>query len=291
MNLQQVVNQLQAERDALCMELRQSRVKQEWVRLSTLVQQRGLRRGARHTRCPTAVVSPSVLDALEFDLTLEDPTGGDEGSQMPVPQARPSAFAPEGRGYHDVHGEDVLHFDGWCWWALNTTAFLPTELDQVRGTALDVSVAEPPAVAESDTESLGHNSDVAGGEVPDPSTQSETEVVIPVPPRNNRGFSAALRHLDEFSLVDVFQRRAHVMRCVLHIMRGVFASAVRAACEEIVAAHAVVDIPRLERAWKLLLLLPRMLLTKPRRGGFVPRKELEIRLALFSFGEWHILMR
>ena len=94
-NLQQMVNQLQAERDALCMELRQSRVKQEWVKLSTLFQQRGLRRGARHTRCPTAVVSPSVLDALEFDLTVEDPTGGDEGSQMPVPQARPSAFAPE----------------------------------------------------------------------------------------------------------------------------------------------------------------------------------------------------
>ena len=124
----------------------------------------------------------------------------------------------------------------------------------------------------------------------DPSTQSETEVVIPVPPRNNRGFSGALRHLDEFSLVDVFQRRAHVMRCVPYIMRGVFASDVRAASEEIVAAHAVVDIPRLERAWKLLL-LPRMLLTKPRRGGFVPRKELEIRLALFSSGEWRILVR
>ena len=41
------------------------------------------------------MVSPSVLDVLEFDLTVENSTGGDEGSQMPVPQARPSAFAPE----------------------------------------------------------------------------------------------------------------------------------------------------------------------------------------------------
>ena len=87
-------------------------------------------------------------------------------------------------------------------------------------------------------------------------------------------------------MVDVFQRRAHVLRCVPNIMRGAFASAVRAASEKIAAAHAVVDIPRLERAWKLLLLLllPRMLVTKPRRGGFVPRKEFEIRLALFSSG-------
>ena len=64
-------------------------------------------------------------------------------------------------------------------------------LNQVRDTALDGSdtdTAEPPAVAESDTESLGHNSDVAGGEVPDPSTQSETEVVIPVPTEEQQRF-------------------------------------------------------------------------------------------------------
>ena len=75
------------------------------------------------------------------------------------------------------------------------------------------------------------------------------------------------------------------------IMRGVFASAIRSACEEIVAGHEAVDLPRSERAWKLLLLLPRMSLSKPRRGGFVLRKELETRLALFSASEWHILVR
>ena len=64
----------------------------------------------------------------------------------------------------------------------------------------------------------------------------------------------------------------------------VFASAIRSACEEILAGHEA-------RAWKLLLLLPRMLLTKPRRDGSVNKKELEASLALFSAGEWHILMR
>ena len=171
--------------------------RQVTVRFSTLVQQRGLSAvvpDCRHTRsAPTAVVAPSVLDALEFDLTVEDSTGSDEGSQMPVPQSRPLAFAPEA----DTMMADSRRGHPFRRLVLVGTqhdSIPPTELDQVRDTALDGSdtdIAEPPAVAESDTESLGHNSDVAGGEVPDPSTQSETEVVIPVPPTNNRGFSMA----------------------------------------------------------------------------------------------------
>ena len=75
-------------------------------------------------------------------------------------------------------------------------------------------------------------------------------------------------------------------------MRGVFAPAVRAASEEIVAAHAVVDIPRLERAWKLLLLLPRMLLTKPRRGGVCPQEGVGDQIGTLLIGvSGTILMR
>ena len=59
-----------------------------------------LRRSARlqaHEVSSIAVASPSVLDALEFNLIVEDSIGGecDEGSQMPVLQARPSALAPQ----------------------------------------------------------------------------------------------------------------------------------------------------------------------------------------------------
>ena len=78
------------------------------------------------------------------------------------------------------------------------------------------------------------------------------------------------------------------MRCVPHIMRGFFASAVQSACDEIVADHEEVDFPRLERVWKLLLLLPRTLLMKP-RGEAVSSPGRS--WSLFSASEWHILMR
>ena len=56
----------------------------------------------------------------------------------------------------------------------------PTELGPVRCTAIDGSdtdIVDPPAFAETDTDSMGHNSDDAGGEVSDFSTESETEHV------------------------------------------------------------------------------------------------------------------
>ena len=40
------------------------------------------------------------------------------------------------------------------------------------------------------------------------------------------------------------------------------------------------------RGWKLFLLLPRMLLSRPPRGGLIPRQRLEERLATFNAGEW-----
>ena len=42
---------------------------------------------------------------------------------------------------------------------------------------------------------------------------------------------------------------------------------------------------------KLFLLLPRMLLHKPPRGGLVPRKDLEERFADFAVGRWAQLFR
>ena len=40
------------------------------------------------------------------------------------------------------------------------------------------------------------------------------------------------------------------------------------------------------RAWKLFLMLPRMLLSRPPRGGEVPKKKLQDRFAAFARGEW-----
>ena len=46
------------------------------------------------------------------------------------------------------------------------------------------------------------------------------------------------------------------------------------------------DQARLSRAWKLFLLLPRMLLWRHPRGGLVPKRHLESRLRLLVAGEW-----
>ena len=47
---------------------------------------------------------------------------------------------------------------------------------------------------------------------------------------------------------------------------------------------------RAVRAWKLLLLLPRMLLFRPTRGGLVSRKQLEARVRRFQAGHWISLL-
>ena len=58
------------------------------------------------------------------------------------------------------------------------------------------------------------------------------------------------------------------------------------ALKEIVDSAEVNNTIRATRAWKLLLLLPRMLLFRPTRGGLVPRKKLEARFREFQGGEW-----
>ena len=43
---------------------------------------------------------------------------------------------------------------------------------------------------------------------------------------------------------------------------------------------------RVIRGWKLFLLLPRLLLYRPSRGGQVPRKQLGARMQQFQSGNW-----
>ena len=152
-----------------------------------------------------------------------------------------------------------------------------------------VDVVDEDPVEASDTESLGRDSDVASVVFSEVSTESVEEPAI-CQVANARGISRGLAQLDGFHLTEIFERRAHVMRVVPHVMRAAFCSAIRAACEEISSGFSLGDITRQERGWKLFLLLPRTLLCRPRRGGFVPRKDLEQRLALFHGGNWHELV-
>ena len=53
------------------------------------------------------------------------------------------------------------------------------------------------------------------------------------------------------------------MICVVpHVVRGAFRLAIRAALEAIIAGHEMHSDVRMERSWKLLMLLPRMVTSR-----------------------------
>ena len=81
------------------------------------------------------------------------------------------------------------------------------------------------------------------------------------------------------------------MRSVPRVLQGPYTAAVRLSLQEASQAQQDGDQARLSRAWKLFLLLPRMLLWRPPRGGLVPKRHLESRLRLFVAGEWTELLQ
>ena len=76
------------------------------------------------------------------------------------------------------------------------------------------------------------------------------------------------------------------MRSVPQVMKGAYTAAMRISMEEVLRSKRVHDIEAEVRAWKLFLLLPRMLLFPPARGGKVSKGHLMERLDLFSTGQW-----
>ena len=74
------------------------------------------------------------------------------------------------------------------------------------------------------------------------------------------------------------------------VMRGAFRAALRVGLKEIIQGVEAQSEIRAVRAWKSLLLLPRMLLFRPTRGGLVSRKQLEARVRRFQAGHWISLL-
>ena len=64
----------------------------------------------------------------------------------------------------------------------------------------------------------------------------------------------------------------------------------RVALREADRARDSRDIVGQTRAWKLFLLLPRLLLHRPPRGGLVPKSRLLERFSLFATGHWAELL-
>ena len=112
--------------------------------------------------------------------------------------------------------------------------------------------------------------------------EPEVEVEEPRAPR----LRAALQFLDEVDPMSIFRERGSVMKSVPLFLKGPFRNALKFALEE---ASAQEDV-RQVRGWKLLVLLPRMLLHRGPGGGLVPKSKLVERFQLFSRGDWHILL-
>ena len=145
-----------------------------------------------------------------------------------------------------------------------------------------VLVFDPPAEgevggqeSEADTESLpGAASEVETVEVPKHTVDSD-----PIPmERRLRAAPGAFASLDAIDLRQVFELRARVMRSVPVVLRGAFRAAIRVSMQEIlngVEAHSEV---RAERGWKLLMLLPKLLLFRPAWAAWFPGRSWKVAL-------------
>ena len=76
------------------------------------------------------------------------------------------------------------------------------------------------------------------------------------------------------------------MKSVPRFLRGPCRTALRIALTEVLEGIDRGDVTRQVRWWKLLLLLPRMLLHRPPRGGLISKEKLGKRLDMFARGEW-----
>ena len=106
-----------------------------------------------------------------------------------------------------------------------------------------------------------------------------------------RATQAAFRVLDDVNLTTAFDKRACLMHRTSRFLRGPFRRALHVGLEEISEGCRVSDTRRQERGWKLFLLLPRMLLHRPPRGGMISRAQLISRFEMFIKGEWTALIR
>ena len=151
------------------------------------------------------------------------------------------------------------------------------------------SPQEPPGdeAASSDTETIGGISDVSmdGGTISEGEADPSVVEVSMGPALRD-----ALRWLDTVDLTGIFCRRACVMRSPPRFLSGRYRAAMRLALQEIANGVERNDEISQCRGWKLFLLLPRLLLCRPPRGGSIPKQQLVNRFSAFSPGEWDQLL-
>ena len=97
---------------------------------------------------------------------------------------------------------------------------------------------------------------------------------------------AAFTSLDSVNLMEVFTKRARVLKSPPAFLKGAFRSCMRMALQEAERGRAEHNEVRSVRAWKLFLLLPRLVLHRSSRGGIISKKTLQARFHRFARGEW-----
>ena len=120
----------------------------------------------------------------------------------------------------------------------------------------------------------GHMSEVGSDPVEEEEVESPEEFGADVEPIRPAALRAAFLTLDTIQLPDWLKKRPSVMKSVPHFLKGPFRNALRLAMEDAVSE----EVSRQERGWKLLFLLPRMLLFRP------PREEVSCRRKSWQTG-------
>ena len=212
-----------------------------------------------------------MVDVLEFDLTREDSSVEGERddivmSALPIPitvEDPPNTIQPslwEELQHELIH--EVRNFEGHG-----------VESDSTDS-AQEVLDVVPPIDAMAERAIAG------------PPNDADHEIGAVVVTRVLR---AAFACLDGVDLIVMFKTRAHVMKSPPKFLRGAYKSVMRVALREWEAGAEVGDEVRRRRAWKLFLLLPRML-HKPVRGGLVLLSKMSERFTSFSQGRWEDLL-
>ena len=205
----------------------------------------------------------AVLDALEFDLTVADSdTASVEGGNAS------QHMVPDQRGEQSDDQERILR--------------RRFSIVGVPQTMHDSPPSDQDEEVEVDEEfERGGASECEEQEEAVPFATVEDPINGDVQARN---ISVGLQSMDEVDLRDVFMMRPIIMKSVPPFMRSCFKSAIRVACKTIVQGRVANNAELETQGWKLFLLLPRMMLFRPPRGGKVPRERLIERVNKFRAG-------
>ena len=131
-----------------------------------------------------------------------------------------------------------------------------------------------------------HPTDIPPPEPDSEPERSQTAPAIASPLAMSR---QAWESLDSISVQDEFQTPVPSLQAVPHFLVEPVKKALKLALRGIVEPNPAAAITA-ERSWKLLLLIPRMLLGRPAQTGAIGKRALRQRASNFAAGHWHQLL-